>query len=160
MPMARPTTKFINNKNKEKTEMGFMWINKNVKVNCEKNYKDDKRLTLVDNKYGEVHDFSLSTDVLKYLLEKGFTGVENYIDELVAEKFNKEQEDRKWREFAFFVKKSDAPYIINKLDASDNVKQWEVRDDTVFKDDGMVRIDYTATKQILIQTPDGVVIDD
>ena len=140
--------------------MGFMWINKNVKVNCEKNYKDDKRLTLVDNKWGEAHDFSLSTDVLKYLLEKGFTGVENYIDELVAEKFKKEQENRKWREFAFFVKKSDAPYIINKLDASDNVKQWEVRDDTVFKDDGMVRIDYTAAKQILFQTPDGVVIDD
>ena len=49
--------------------MGFMWINKNVKVNCEKNYKDDKRLTLVDNKWGEAHDFSLSTDLLKYLLE-------------------------------------------------------------------------------------------
>ena len=140
--------------------MGFTWINSKVKVNCKKNYKNDKRFTLVDNKYGEVNDFSVSTDVLKHLLWKGFDGVSNYIDELVAEKFNKEQEDRKWREFAFFVKKSDAPYIINKLDASDNVKQWEVLDDTVFKEDGMVRIDYTATKQILFQTPDGVVIDD
>ena len=132
---------------------------KKVTVNCKKNYSNDRRLTLVDNKYGEAHDFSLSTDVLKYLLEKGFDGVSNYIDELVSEKFNKEQENRKWREFAFFVKKSDAPYIINKLDASDNVKQWEVLDDTVFKEDGMVRIDYTADKQILFQTPDGVVIE-
>ena len=132
---------------------------KKVTVNCKKNYSNDRRLTLVDNKYGEAHDFSLSTDVLKYLLEKGFDGVSNYIDELVAEKFNKERENRKWREFAFFVKKSDAPYIINKLDASDNVKQWEVLDDTVFKEDGMVRIDYTADKQILFQTPDGVVIE-
>ena len=132
---------------------------KKVTVNCKKNYSNDRRLTLVDNKYGEAHDFSLSTDVLKYLLEKGFDGVSNYIDELVADKFNKKQENRKWREFAFFVKKSDAPYIINKLDASDNVKQWEVLDDTVFKEDGMVRIDYTADKQILFQTPDGVVIE-
>jgi hypothetical protein len=139
--------------------MGFMWINKNVKVNCEKNYKDDKRLTLVDNKWGEAHDFSLSTDVLKYLLEKGFTGVENYIDELVAEKFKKEQEERKWVEHVFYVKKDDAPYILNKLDASDHVKHWEVTEEIIFKDAGLVRIDYTADKQILQQFGDGVVVD-
>lgn len=136
-----------------------MWSNKKVTVNCKKNHENDKRLTLVDNKFGEAHDFSLSTDLIKYLLDRGFTGVENYIDELVAEKLNKEQEDRKWREFAFFVKRSDAPYIINKLDASENVKQWEVLADTVFKEDGMVRIDYTADKQILHQFGDGVVVD-
>ena len=37
---------------------------KKVTVNCKKNYSNDRRLTLVDNKYGEAHDFSLSTDVL------------------------------------------------------------------------------------------------
>ena len=73
----------------------MMWTNKTVKVNCGKNYRNDKRLTLVDNKFGEAHDFELSSDLLKYLLDEGFTGVENYIDELVAEKFNKEQENRK-----------------------------------------------------------------
>lgn len=139
--------------------MGFMWINKDVKVNCEKNYKNDKRLTLVDNKWGEAHDFSVSTDVLKYLLTEGFTGVSNYIDELVAEKLNKEQEKRKWREYAFYVKKADAPYILNKLDSSENVNKWEVSEESLFKDEGMVRIDYTADKQILFQTPDGVVIE-
>lgn len=136
-----------------------MWNSRKVTVNCAANYSNDKRLTLVDNKCGEAHDFSLSTDLLKYLLKKGFTSVENYIDELVAEKLNKEQEDRKWREFAFFVKKSDAPYIINKLDASGNVKRWEVNEDSMFKDEGMVRINYTADKQILFQTPEGVVIE-
>ena len=139
--------------------MGIMWINKDVKVTCEKNYRNDKRFTLVDNKWGEASDFCDSGEVLRYLLEKGFDDVSNYIDELVAEKFKREQEERKWREFAFFVKKSDAPYILNKLDASDNVKQWEVMDDTVFKEDGMVRIDYTADKQILFQNPDGIVIE-
>jgi hypothetical protein len=136
-----------------------MWKNKKVTVNCKENYKDDKRLTLVDNRWGEAHDFILSTDVLKYLLEKGFTGVENYIDELVEEKFKKEQEDRKWREYAFFVKKTDAPYILNKLDASENVKRWEVNEDSVFKDEGMVRINYTADRQILFQSPEGVIIE-
>lgn len=139
--------------------MGFMWINKNVKVNCDKNYKNDKRLTLVDNKLGEAHDFCASTEVLEYLLENGFYGVERYIDELVEAKFKKEQEERKWVDHVFYIKKDDAPYIINKLDASDHVKKWEVSEGGIFKDIGLVRIDYTADKQILQQFGDGVVVD-
>ena len=138
--------------------MGFMWINKTVKVNCEKNHKNDKRLTLVDNKYGEAHDFSLSTDVLKYLLDAGFTGVENYIAELVEKKFEDEQEKRKWRTFYFYVKKCNAPYIINKIGSSEHVKTWEITEG-MFKDEGMVRIEYVADKQILIQEADGIAID-
>ena len=139
--------------------MGFMWINKNVKVNCEKNYKNDKRLTLVDNKFGETHDFSISTDLLQYLLDEGFSGVENYIDELVEKKFGDEQEKRKWRTFYFYVKKSNAPYIINRMDSSEHVKSWEIHDDGMFKEEGMVRIEYVADKQVLIQEGDGIAID-
>ena len=138
--------------------MGFMWINKDVKVNCEKNYKNDKRLTLVDNKYGEAHDFGLSTDLLKYLLDEGFTGVENYIDELVEKKFEDEQEKRKWRTYYFYVKKCNAPYIINKIDSSEHLKSWEI-EEGMFNDEGMVRIKYVADKQVLIQEGDGMAID-
>ena len=138
--------------------MGFMWINKTVKVNCKKNYDNDKRLTLVDNKYGEAHDFSISTDLLKYLLDEGFTGVENYIDELVEKKFGEEQEKRKWRTYNFYVKKSNAPYIVNKIDSSEHVKSWEISSD-MFQDEGMVMIEYVADKQILIQEADGIAID-
>lgn len=138
--------------------MGFMWINKNVKVNCKENYKNDKRLTLVDNRYGEAHDFSVSTDVLKYLLDAGFTGVENYIDELVEKKFGEEQEKRKWRTYNFYVKKSNAPYIVNKIDSSEHVKSWEISSD-MFQDEGMVMIEYVADKQILHQEADGIAID-
>lgn len=138
--------------------MGFMWINKTVKVNCEKNYKNDKRLTLVDNRYGEAHDFSLSTDVLKYLLDEGFTGVENYIDELVEKKFEDEQEKRKWQKYYFYVKKCDAPYIINKIGSSEHMKSWEVSEG-MFKDEGMVRIEYVADKQVLHQESDGIAIE-
>ena len=138
--------------------MGFMWINKTVKVNCEKNYKNDKRLTLVDNRYGKAHDFSLSTDVLKYLLDEGFTGVANFVDELVEKKFGEEQEKRKWRTYNFYVKQSNAPYIVNKIDSSEHVKSWEISSD-MFKDEGMVRIEYVADKQILHQEADGIAID-
>lgn len=139
--------------------MGFMWINKDVKVNCEKNSRNGKRFTLVDNKYGEAHDFCASTEIIKHLLDKGFESVSYYIDDLVEEKFKKEQDERKWVEHVFFVKKADAPYILNKLDASDHVKHWEVSENIIFKDDGLVRIDYTADKQILCQFGDGVVVD-
>jgi len=139
--------------------MGFMWFHKDVKVNCDKNYKNEKRLTLVDNKYGEAHDFELSGDLLKYLLDKGFYGVSNYIDEQVEKKFNEEQENRKWVDHVFYIKKADAPYIINQLDASDHVKKWEVSEESMFKDMELVRIDYTADKQILCQFGDGVVVD-
>ena len=139
--------------------MGFMWINKKVKVNCKRNYDNDRRLTLVDNKYGEAHDFSLSTDVLKYLLDAGFTGVENYIDELVEKKFEEEKEKRKWQTYNFYVKKCDAPYIINRMDSSEHVKIWEIHDDGMFTDEGMVEIEYVADKQILHQKKDGIVIE-
>lgn len=139
--------------------MGFMWINKTVKVNCKKNHDNDKRLTLVDNKYGEAHDFSLSTDVLKYLLDEGFSGVENYIDELVEKKFGEEQEKRKWKTYSFFVKKCDAPYMLNRIDSSEHVKSWEIHEDDMFQEDGMVRIEYVADKQVLHQESDGIAID-
>ena len=139
--------------------MGFMWSNKKVTVNCEKNHKNDRRLTLVDNKYGEAHDFSLSTDLLKYLLDEGFTGVSNYVDELVEKKFEDEQEKRKWRTFNFYVKKGNAPYIVNKIDSSEHVKSWEINNEDFFKEEGMVRIKYVADKQILHQEDDGIAID-
>lgn len=138
--------------------MGFIW-NETVKVNCKKNRENDKRLTLVDNKYGEAHDFGLSTDLLKYLLDAGFTGVENYIDELVEKKFEDEKEKRKWLTYNFYVKKCDAPYIINRIDSSEHVKSWEIHDDGMFTDEGMVEIEYVADKQILHQEADGIVID-
>ena len=138
--------------------MGFMWTNKTVKVNCEKNYDNDKRLTLVDNRYGEAHDFGISTDLLKYLLDEGFTGVENYIDELVEKKFEDEKEKRKWRTFYFYVKKCNAPYIVNRMDSSEHLKSWVISED-MFKEDGMVRIEYVADKQILHQEGDGIAID-
>ena len=139
--------------------MGFMWNNnKKVVVNCKMNHDSGRRLTLVDNKYGEAHDFGVSTDLLKYLLDEGFSGVENYIDELVEKKFGEEQEKRKWQKYYFYVKKCNAPYIINRIGSSEHMKSWEISEG-MFKDEGMVRIEYVADKQILHQEADGIAID-
>ena len=139
--------------------MGFMWINKDVTVNCEKNYKNDRRLTLVDNKYGEAHDFSVSTDVLQYLLDEGFSGVANYVDELVEKKFEEEQENRKWRTFRFYVKRDIGPFVINQFGSSPQVKEWKVYDSEAFGKNDIVVVEYVADKQILFQTPDGVAVE-
>ncbi len=94
-----------------------------------------------------------------YLLDEGFAGVTNYVAELVEKKFKDEQEERKWQKYHFFVKKCNAPYIINKIGSSEHVKSWEIHEDGMFKDEGMVRIEYVAAKQILHQEGDGIAID-
>lgn len=138
--------------------MGLMWTNKKVTVNCKKNYENHRWFTLVDNKYGEAHDFSVSTDVLKYLLDEGFDGVTNYVNELVEKKFEDEKKKRKWRTYHFYVKKCYAAHIINRLDPSEHVKSWEISDDGMFKEDGMVKIEYVADQQLLHQRMGEVVL--
>ena len=136
------------------------WFSNNtVTIDCKKNYDNDKRLTLVDNKHGEAHDFSVSTDILKYLLNEGFGGVENYINELVEERFKKEQENRKWKTYNFFVKKSEVPYVINRIDSSEHLRIWKIHESEMFKEKEILEIEYEADKQILVQGPDGIVID-
>ena len=130
-----------------------------VTVNCKKNYENDLRFTLVDNKKGWADDFRNSTEILKYFIDNGFSCVYKYVDDLVAKKLNEEKENRKWRTYTFFVKKSEAPYIINRIDSSEHVKDWRIHDDDRFESEGMVMMEYDADKQILHQEVDGVVIE-
>lgn len=135
----------------------MMW-NK-ITVNCKKNYDNDLRFTLVDNKKGWANDFRNSTEILQYFMDNGFIGVHNYVDDLVKKTLNEEMENRKWRTYTFFVKKSEAPYIINRIDSSEHVKDWRIHGDDRFESEGMVMMTYEADKQILRQEIDGVVIE-
>lgn len=140
--------------------MGFLRNNNNkVTVNCKKNYENDLRFTLVDNKKGWADDFRNSTEILKYFKDNGFSCVDKYVDDLVAKKLNEEMKNRKWKKYTFFVKKSEAPYIINRIDSSEHVKDWRIHDDDRFESEGMVMMEYVADKQILHQEVDGVVIE-
>ena len=140
--------------------MGFLRNNNNkVTVNCKKNYENDLRFTLVDNYSGVALDFKRSIDILDYFMEDELSPVKFYVNRLVGKKLNEEMENRKWRTYTFFVKKSEAPYIINRIDSSEHVKDWRIHDDDRFESDGMVMITYEADKQILRQEVDGVVIE-
>ena len=130
-----------------------------VTVNCKKNYDKGLRFTLVDNRKVWADDFRNSTEILKYLNDNGFLGVDKYVDDLVAKKLNEEMENRKWKTYTFFVKKSEAPYIINMIDSSEHVKHWRIHGDDRFESEGMVMMTYEADKQILRQEVDGVVIE-
>ena len=140
--------------------MGFLRNNNNkVTVNCKKNDENDLRFTLVDNYSGVALDFKRSIDILDYFMEDELSPVKFYVNRLVAKKLNEEMENRKWRTYTFFVKKSEAPYIINRIDSSEHVKDWRIHDDDRFESEGMVMITYEADKQILRQEVDGVVIE-
>ena len=140
--------------------MGFLRNNNNkVTVNCKKNDENDLRFTLVDNYSGVALDFKRSIDILDYFMEDELSPVKFYVNRLVAKNLNEEMEKRKWRTYTFFVKKSEAPYIINRIDSSEHVKDWRIHDDDRFESEGMVMITYEADKQILRQEVDGVVIE-
>lgn len=140
--------------------MGFLRNNNNkVTVNCEKNYDNDLRFTLVDNYSGVALDFKRSTDILDYFMEDELSPVKFYVNRLVAKNLNEEMEKRKWKTYTFFVKKSEAPYIINRIDSSEHVKDWRIHGDDRFESEGMVMMTYEADKQILHQEIDGVVIE-
>ena len=140
--------------------MGFLRNNNNkVTVNCKKNFENDLRFTLVDNYSGVALDFKRSMDILDYFMEDELSPVKFYVNRLVAKNLNEEMEKRKWRTYTFFVKKSEAPYIINRIDSSEHVKDWRIHDDDRFESEGMVIITYEADKQILRQEVDGVVIE-
>ena len=130
-----------------------------VTVNCKKNYDKGLRFTLVDNRKVWADDFRNSTEILKYLNDNGFLGVDKYVNALVEKTLNEEKENSKWRTYTFFVKKSEAPYIINRIDSSEHVKHWRIHGDDRFESEGMVMMTYEADKQILRQEVDGVVIE-
>ena len=140
--------------------MGFLRNNNNkVTVNCKKNYENDLRFTLVDNYSGVALDFKRFIDILDYFMEDELSPVKFYVNRLVGKKLNEEMEKRKWKTYTFFVKKSEAPYIINRIDSSEHVKDWRIHDDDRFESEGMVMMTYEADKQILHQEVDGVVIE-
>ena len=139
--------------------MGFLKNNNNVTVNCKKNFENDIYYTLVDNHSGVALDFKRFTDILDYFMEDELSPVKFYVNRLVGKKLNEEKENRKWRTYTFFVKKREAPYIINRIDSSEHVKDWRIHDDDRFESEGMVMMEYEADKQILRQEVDGIVID-
>lgn len=138
--------------------MGLRFVNKDaVVVDCRGNRHSGKRWTLVDNITGEIQDFGSDRDVVTHMKEAS-SDVEAYIGELV----DGEKERRKVKKWAFFLRREIAPAIVNRLDASEHVSEWEIKsiDALSGKDTTIVRINYAADRQMLFQDGEDVVFKD
>lgn len=136
------------------------WFNKNkIVVNTKNNREHDRIWTLINNETGERKDYPYARWMVEGLIDKDprtqemiqdmiNSGVDKKLEEQKNEKFNKH--------FTFYVDKGIAPFILNKLDALECVGDWSI-DKSDFLENYVV-IDYNATRQVLFQTENGVVV--
>lgn len=139
--------------------MGLRFVNRDsVVVDCYGNRHGRKLWTLVNNVTGEVQDFGSALDVVMRMKEANPEVVGAYIGELV----DGEKERRKFKNWAFFLRREIAPAIVNRLDASEHVSEWEIKpiDTLSSKDTTIIRLNYTADKQMLFQDGEDVVFKD
>lgn len=136
------------------------WFNKRkVTVDTKKEDKLGMGWTLIDNKDCVVKKFFDSRGVVQYLYDDEFKA-KGWIDEKIQYEASKElvrrNSEKFNKHFTFYVGKDVAPLILNKMDAMECVGQWEIEQSEMFPD--MVGVKYYATKQVLLQTSNGVVV--
>ena len=136
------------------------WFNKRkVTVDTKEASRMGKKWTLIDNENCVVKKFFDSRGVVQYLYDDEFAAKE-WIDEKVQYEASKElvrrNSEKFNKHFTFFLNKDVAPLILNKMDAMECVGQWEIEQSEMFPN--MVRVKYYATKQVLFQTSNGVVL--
>ena len=136
------------------------WFNKRkVTVNTKKENRLGMTWTLIDNAECAVKTFFDSRGVVQYLCDDKFKA-KDWIDEKVQYEVSKELERRKKekfnKRFTFYVDKGIAPFIINKLDAMECVGDWSIDKSDLLEN--YVVIVYDATRQVLFQTENGVVV--
>ena len=136
------------------------WFSKNkIVVDTKDNRRHELIWTLIDNKTGECTNhysarwlvealIAKDSGVKEMIQDKINSGVDKTLDEQMKEKFNKH--------FTFYVGKDIAPFILNQLDALECVGEWSIGQDALLEN--YVEIDYKATRQVLFQTENGVVI--
>lgn len=136
------------------------WFNKNkIVVNTKYNRERDRIWTLINNETGERKDYPYAHWLVEGLIAKDprtqemiqdmiNSGVDKKLEEQKKEKFNKH--------FVFYVDKDIAPFILNQLDALECVGKWSIGKDELLEN--YVEIDYNATRQVLFQTENGVVV--
>lgn len=136
------------------------WFNKNrIVVNTKYNRERDRTWTLINNETRERKDYCYAHWLVEALIAKD-SGTKEMIDDLIASAVDKKLEEQRKekfnKHFTFYVGKEIAPFIINQLDALECVGNWSIGKDDLLQN--YVEIDYDATRQVLFQTENGVVI--
>ena len=136
------------------------WFNKRkVTVDTKKECDNGRLWTLIDNDDCVVKKFFDSRGVVQYLYDDGFKA-KDWIDEKIQFEASKElvrrNSEKFNKDFTFFINKDVAPLIINKMDTMECVDQWSIDKTELFND--MLVVKYNATRQVLFQTSNGVVL--
>lgn len=139
--------------------MGLKFVNnESVVVDCRDARRRDMQWTLVNNHTMERMDCKSGCDAVEKLRDACFS-VKEYLDNLG--KAEKCEDDDKYSKWTFYVHINDAPALLNMLDASDHVNEWNAaRNDLLSRERVIVRINYTSDRQLLFQEGNKVVFRD
>lgn len=140
--------------------MGLKFVGKgSVVVDCRAAQRNGKQWTLVNNSTMERMYCQIGSDVVEKLMGD-CPSVQDYIDKL--RKADEKKRDDGYSERICFVSIDDAPVLLNLIDASDHVKEWDATRNGVLSvgERTIVRIDYTSDRQLLFQEGDKVVFRD
>lgn len=144
------------------------WFNKNkIVVDTKYNRKHGNKWTLIKNTTGERADYCFTFQLLDGLIAND-SGAKDEINRMVREELetkmveldmiNEEQKqnEKLSKHFTFFLHKDVAPLIINKMDAMECVGHWSIDKTELFND--MLVVKYDASRQVLFQTENGVIV--
>lgn len=136
------------------------WFNKNkIVVNTKYNRERDRIWTLINNETGERKDYPYARWLVEGLIAKD-SGTQEMIQNMIKLEVDKKLEERRKekfnKHFIFFVGNEIAPFILNQLDVLECVGEWSI-DKSDFLEN-YVEIEYRATRQVLFQTENGVVV--
>ena len=136
------------------------WFNKNkIVVDTKYNRKYDYTWTLIDNDTRKRKDYRYARWLVEELIAKDSDVkemIQDMINSEVDKKLEKQKKEKFNKHFTFFLNKDVAPLILNRMDVLECVGTWGIDQTELFND--MLVVKYDASRQVLFQTADGVVL--
>lgn len=140
--------------------MGLKFVNeRSIVVDCHDAWRKGMYWTLVNNGTMERVDCKSGCEAVERLKDTCIE-VQQYLDELG--KAGEQEKDDGYKTRACFVSIDDAPALLNLLDASDHVSEWNARRNDMLcsGERCIIRIDYRSDRQLLFQVDGNVVFRD
>ena len=142
--------------------MGLKFVDKgSVVVDCRVAKSNGMQWTLVNNTTAERINCMNGCDAVEKLRDACIS-VQNYLDDLRKDGKREKEKDDGHSVRVCYVSIDDAPAFLNLLDASEHVSEWhaERNDMLSYGEHRIVRLEYTADRQLLFQEGNKVVFRD